>query len=325
MRKKFWTTFLIALIGFSAIFAGAGRYVLNKNSVVSVGDEEDDNLELEEMTNEKDEILILLMGIDDDDGTGGVAKVKEKKIEGENKHKPTGKRTDTMMLCKFNFTTGEFTLVSIPRDTRTNIRGRKNQERINHAHSYGGPYLSIDTVRDLLGVDLEYYVTVDYLAVKEVVDAIGGVDIDVPRDMKYSDPTAKPPLKIDINKGQQTLKGDKSLEYLRFRSYPDGDLDRIEAQQLFVKEFVKQVLKPKNIIRLPKIIKTYFDYVDTNIPMSVVLKGIGSINKMDMENIKMTRLPGEGKYIGDISYFIYYENETKALVQEMFGDFLLNK
>lgn len=324
MRKKFWTTFLIALMAFSAIFAGAGRYVLNKNSVASVGDEED-NLELEEITNEKNEILVLLMGIDDDDGTGGVANVKEKKIEGENKHKPTGKRTDTMMLCKFNFETGEFTLVSIPRDTRTNIRGRKNQERINHAHSYGGPYLSIDTVRDLLGVDLEYYVTVDYLAVKEVVDAIGGVDIDVPRDMKYSDPTAKPPLKIDINKGQQTLKGDKSLEYLRFRSYPDGDLDRIEAQQLFVKEFVKQVLKPKNIIRLPKIIKTYFDYVDTNIPMSVVLKGIGSINKMDMENIKMTRLPGEGKYIGDISYFIYYENETKALVQEMFGDFLLNK
>ena len=327
MRKKFWTTFLIALLCFSALFAFGGRYVLNRDLGASIGEDEDkdDNSEPNETSKDKDEILVLLMGIDDDDGRGGVSTVKKKKIEGENRHKPTGKRTDTMMLCKFNFKTGEFTLVSIPRDTRTNIRGRKTPEKITHAHSYGGPYLSIKTVKDLLNIDLEYYVTVDYLAVKEIVEAIGGVDIDVPRNMKYKDVLAKPPLIINVKKGQQRLNGDKSLEYLRFRSYPDGDLGRVKAQQLFIKEFVKQVLKPKNIIRLPKIAKTYFDYVDTNIPINLVMKSIGNIKKTDMDNIKMTRLPGDGKYIGDVSYFIYDEKATKELVEEVFSDFLLSK
>ena len=92
-----------------------------------------------------------------------------------------------------------------------------------------------------------------------------------------------------------------------------------------MKEFIKQVLKPKNILALPKIAKTYFDYVDTNIPLGVALKGIGSAKKIDLDNMNTATVPGEGEYIGGISYFIYYENETKALVQEMFGDFLLNK
>lgn len=324
MRKKFWVTFLIALIGFSAIFAGAGRYVLNKNSVASIEDGED-NLELEEMTNDKNEILFLLKGIDDQDGTGGVKKVKEKKIEGEDKHKPTGKRTDTMILCKFNFETGDITMLSIPRDSRVNIRGRKEKEKIAHAHSYGGPYLAMKTVKDFLDIDLKYYVTVDYLAVKEIVNAIGGVKIDVPARMYHSDPTDKPPLLIDFQPGLQELDGEDSIKFLRYRDKVKGDISRVENQQLFMKEFIKQVLKPKNILALPKIAKTYFDYVDTNIPLGVALKGIGSAKKIDLDNMNTAIVPGEGEYIGGISYFIYYENETKALVQEMFGDFLLNK
>jgi LCP family protein required for cell wall assembly len=327
MRRKFWTTFLIALICFSALFAFGGRYVLNRDLGASrgEGEDKDDNLELDETSKDKDEILVLLMGIDDEQTTSAVQKLKEKRKKTEERYITTGHRSDTMILCRFNFETGEITMVSIPRDTRTNIRGRKSQERINHAHSYGGPYLSIDAVKDLLNIDLEYYVTVDYLAVKEIVEAIGGVDIDVPRDMKYKDVLAKPPLIINVKKGQQRLNGDKSLEYLRFRSYPDGDLGRVKAQQLFIKEFVKQVLKPKNIIRLPKIAKTYFDYVDTNIPINLVMKSIGNIKKIDMDNIKMTRLPGDGKYIGGVSYFIYDEKATKELVEEVFSDFLLSK
>ena len=194
MRKKFWMTFLIALICFSALFAGAGRYMRNKDSMTSTGGEDLNDLKAEEVLKDKDEMIFLLMGIDDDQNTGGVQKLKEKRKKAEDKYIKTGYRSDTMMLCKFNFETGEISMLSIPRDTKTNIRGRKSQEKINHAHSYGGPYLSIDAVRDLLKVDLEYYVTVDYLAVKEIVKAIGGVDINVPRNMNYSDPTAKPPL-----------------------------------------------------------------------------------------------------------------------------------
>lgn len=318
MRKKFWTTFLIALIGFSAIFAGAGRYILNKDSLVSTGEE--DKVEDTEEVEDIDEVLFLLTGIDEH---GGIEKLKKNKIK-EDEYIATGYRTDTMMLCKFNFETGQISILSIPRDTRVNIRGRKGQEKINHAYSYGGPYLSMKTVKDLLGVDLEYYVTIDYLAVKEIVDAIGGVELDVPRNMRKRDPTDKPPLDINIKKGFQKLDGKNSLDYLRFRDYPEGDLGRVQAQQLFMKEFVKQALRPKNIIRLPRMVKTYFDYVDTNIPMGLVVKGVGSANKIDMENLNIKTIPGQGKYIGNISYFLYNENETKALVHEMFGEFILN-
>lgn len=324
MKKKFLVTFLISLICFSVIFAGLGRYLSNRDSIAFTGDEDDDEV-TEGAFKGKDEILFLLMGIDDQQGTGGVAKVKEKKIEGEDKHKPTGNRTDTMMLCKFNFKTGDISILSIPRDTRVRIRGRKNEAKINAAHSHGGPYLAIKTVKDFLNIDLEYYVTVDYLAVKGIVDAIRGVEIDVPRNMKYNDPTDKPPLKINIKEGPQVLDGDTSLDYLRFRSYPEGDLGRIQAQQLFMKEFIKQVLQSKNIIKLPKMAKTYFDYVDTNIPLGVVVKGVGNAKKIDMENIKMATIPGEGKRIGREDFLIYYKNDTEALVQEMFGDYLINQ
>ena len=192
-------------------------------------------------------------------------------------------------------------------------------------YSYGGPYLAMKTVKDFLNIDLQYYVTVDYLAVKKIVEAIGGVEIDIPKRMHYSDLADKPPLLIDFQPGLQILDGDDSIRFLRYRPKKEGDLGRVENQKLFMKEFIKQTLKPKNITRLPKMIKTYYDYVDTNIPMNAILKGIGTANKIDMENMKTATLPGEGEYIGHISYFIYDEEETKQLVQEMFGDFLLNE
>ncbi len=323
MKKNFWATFLIALVCFSALFAGMGHFMSNEGSITSTGDEE--KLEAEEKLKDKDEMIFLLMGVDDEYDTGGVKALKEKRKKSEDRYIKTGYRSDTMILCKYNFETGEIAMLSIPRDTKTNIRGRKNQEKINHAHSYGGPYLAIDAVRDLLKIDLEYYVTVDYLAVKEIVEAIGGVDIDVPRDMKYKDVVAKPPLIIDIKKGQQNLNGDKAIEYLRFRSYPEGDLGRVEAQQLFMKEFIKQTFKLKNftIPKLYKMAKAYYDYVDTNIPMSIALRGIDSIKDVDFDNIRAVRLPGEGRNTKP-SYFICYEEETKELVKEMFSNFLLD-
>lgn len=323
MKKKFWITFLIALVGFSALFATTSHYILNKDSIAYQG-EKDSDLEAEKELEEKGEILFLLMGIDDQDGSGGVAKVKEKKIEGKDAHKPTGKRTDTMILCKYNLETGHITMLSIPRDSRVNIRGRKGKEKINHAHSHGGPYLAVKTVKDFLNIDLEYYVTVDYLAVREIVNAIGGVEIDIPERMYYSDPTDKPPLLIDFQPGLKTLDGDDSIKFLRYRS-KEGDLGRIKNQKLFMKEFIKQTLKPKNIIRLPKMIKTYYDYVDTNIPMNVILKGIGTVKKVDLDNMNVGVVPGVGEYIGGQSYFIYDEEETKQIVEELFGNYLLNK
>ena len=306
--KKFIISFVISSIAFALIFTGIGKgKFFNANSEASVEDgyiiEDEDGTK--QTLKVKNELLFLMMGVDAKDVT-----------------KSKGTRTDTMMLIKANFDTGETSLLSLPRDTRVLVKGE--EDKLNHAHAYGGSDLTMRTVRDFTGLDVDYYVKVDYRAVKGIVEAIGGVEIDVPVNMKYTDTYADPPLKINIGKGFQTLDGQNAHDFLRFRS-GDGDLGRIDRQQYFLKELMKQTLRPKNITKLPKLIETYYDYVETNIPLSVMLKGALSANKMDVENLNTKTIPGEPKKIGGIDYLIYNRVETTVIIQEMFGDYLLSQ
>lgn len=298
--KKFFRTFFISLLVFALAYIGLGYYMTNHGNRQAAGEDE-----IDEQFEEKNEILFLLLGVDAKD-------INEK-----------GKRTDTMMLINMNFNTGETKILSIPRDTRVNIRGLKGQRKINAAHANGGPELSVKSVKDLLGVDLKYYVKVDYRAVEEIVDAIGGVVVDIPKDMYHSDPTADPPLLIDLKKGeQQLLDGNKSMQFLRYRGYKDADIGRIRAQQQFMKAFMEQILKPKNVLRLPKMISVYYEYVDTNIPMGTLSKMALSANKINTENMETATIPGKGKRISGIDYLIYNEDEMNSIVNEMFGDYV---
>lgn len=307
MKKKFFLSFIISSICFSFLFIGVDKFVIGDYMGAVEGKEVD---ELEEEKEEiekpdqkiKNEVLVLLLGVD-----------------GNNVTQEKGLRTDTMMLGKANFDTGEIDLLSIPRDTRVKVKGKN--DKINHAHSYGGPELAIKTVEDFLNVNIDYYVKVDFKGIKEIVDAIGGVELDVPRNMYYQDPVAKPPLRINLKAGLQTLDGQKAHDYLRFRSYPEGDVGRVQAQQYFMKELVKQTLKPSNLFKIDKLIKTYYDYVDTNISLGNMLKYALSAGKLDIENINTTMIPGEGRYIGEGSYWVYDEQATNSLVELIFGDY----
>lgn len=306
MKKGFYISFIVSLIIFSFVFIAVDKSFFSKDRGASIADEEEVDIsheEFEEPEEIRDEILFLMLGVDSND---------------LDEH--SNIRTDTMMLTKVNFNTGEIDLLSIPRDTRTEVRGKL--DKINHAHSYEGIDLTLETVEDFLNIDLDYYVKVNYDAVKEVVDKIGGVDIDVPKRMKYSDPTAEPPLYIDLDKGQQVLDGDQSLQYLRYRSYQDGDLGRVAAQQIFIKEFVSQTFSLKNIFKIPSLIKTYYDYVDTNIPMTTILKG-ASFKKEDVtENLSTYTIPGEARTINGGSYYVYEEEATEELIEDVFGDYI---
>ncbi|MEW8972998.1 MAG: LCP family protein [Tissierellaceae bacterium] len=309
MKKRFFITFVLSLGIFTFLYSTLWGKFLDKNTIAAPNDGEDyenlgDDNEIEAKV--ENEILFLMMGVDAKD-------VKKSK----------GTRTDTMMLMKVNFETGKISLLSLPRDTRVLVRGK--EDKLNHAHAYGGTSLTLATVRDFLGIDLDYYVKVDYKAVKGIVDAIGGVEIDVPQRMRYRDPTADPPLNINLNPGLQILYGNEAHDFLRYRSgYKEGDLGRIKAQQYFMKELIKQTIKPKNILKLPKIVDTYFEYVDTNIPLSVILKGIGAAKKIDVENMEQGTITGHNQRIDGLDYLIYDREETEKVVREMFGDYLLN-
>ncbi|NMA86888.1 MAG: LCP family protein [Tissierellia bacterium] len=306
MKKTFFKTFFISLMAFSLVW---GVYIYK--TVFNIPEEEviyKENF-IDRMVDGKDDITFLLLGIDAKD-------VMESK----------GTRTDTMMLCKADKSTGEISILSIPRDTKAYIRGRKNEEIITHAHAYGGPELSMKTVKDLLGVDVEYYVKVDYNIVKEFVTLVDGVAVDVPMDMEYSDPTADPPLYINLSKGYQTLDGDQALQFLRFRKgnkgkpdLPDGDLGRIRSQQQFIEAAMEKILRPSNIGKIPQMAKSFYNNVDTNIPMDVVAKFAMKAKNFGTDKVEMATLPGEALRL-ERWYFIMDEEESEILVKTMFSD-----
>lgn len=305
MKKKFFKTFFISIAIFSVVWSGfIYKTVIKAESEVPGAEGEYKENFLDRLFDGQDHITFLVLGVDSKD---------------VNENDQT--RSDTMMLCRADKVTGEISILSIPRDTKARIRGRQNEEKINHAHAYGGAELSVKAVKDLLGIDLEYYVTVDYKLVENYVDLIGGVDVYVPMDMQYSDPVAEPPLYINLSEGQQTLNGDESLQFLRFRKgYADQDLGRIKSQQQFVESAIEKTLRPENIVNIPQIIKSSYDNINTNIPLDLITKFVMKANTFNVQGIQMATLPGDGSYINGVSYFLLDEEESSKMLETMFNE-----
>lgn len=283
MRRNFFRAFIVSVIIFSIGYLGI-MFMDNSSNQIS--------------EDHSESINFLLLGVDSKDVT-------------ENGNT----RSDTIMLFNLNKDTGDINILSIPRDTRVTIEGRMYQEKINHAYAYGGPELVVNTASNLLGIDLEYYVVADYNFVKQFVDLIGGVEMDVPVDMSYQDRT----INIDLAAGNQVLDGDKSLQYLRFRGYPTADIGRVGAQQKFMKSMISQAISPKNIIKVPQMISAYNNNIQTNIPSSIMAKYGLRVAKYDLDNINTVTLPGEAAYVNGVSYYIHYEQQTQSIVQEIFN------
>lgn len=233
------------------------------------------------------------------------------------------KNTDTMMLVSFNPSSSKLSILSIPRDTRVSINGKK--AKINAAYPKGGGELALNTVSELLGVDIEYYVFINTSTFREIVNILGGVDYYVPVNMDYDDPLQN--LHIHIKKGQHHFDGAKAEQFMRFRQnnngktnkYYDGsDLKRIDAQQDFIKELVRQKLNIFYLTRLTEIVDAIFNNIDTNISMSEVLKMSGGAAKVQPDNINMLKLPGDSKKDG-AWYYIIDKKETGDIIHDYFS------
>ncbi|NLY21273.1 MAG: LCP family protein [Tissierellia bacterium] len=321
MKKKFFMSFFISLIIFGGMYLSVWNKFVTAKSSLQLFDDKNNKGEIENIVEgnkiervDLDEILFLLVGVDTTD-TESFSKTEEK-------NGFTGYRTDTMMLCKVNFVDGSINIMSLPRDSRVKINGRN--DKLNAAHSYGGMKLLLKTVREFTNLDVDYYVRVDYNAVKSLVDAIGGVEVDVPKNMIYNDTTRGKELHINIKKGIQTLDGQTSIEFLRYRQYPEGDIGRVHAQQYFMTEMIKQTLTPKNIFKLPQLLDVYLNNIDTNIDASVVYQGLTMAGNLDSEKLLTHTIAGVGQYIGDVSYFVVDEAGTKEIIEEVFGNYLLD-
>lgn len=283
--KSFFTTIIVIIILALAAYAGYFYFL---------GDE-DENKSYQE----GEDLQFLMLGVDSLDAK-----------------KADNARSDTIMVVNVDGKTGKVNIISIPRDTYTKIKGYK-KTKINHSFKYGGSELTLDTVNNLLGTDIKYYVTVDYRFVEDVVDKIGGVEVDVPIDMNYEDPTADPPLTIDIKQGRQTLKGYDAIGFLRFRKgYKDADLGRVKAQQQFMSAILSKMKEPKTLVRAPLLLGSYINYTENNIPVKKLVKIAAKMRNITSEDINTNTLPGTPKYIGGVSYFIPNENKIQVMLLE---------
>ncbi len=230
--------------------------------------------------------------------------------------------TDTMMLVNFNPSSSKLSILSIPRDTSVTIDGKR--AKINSAYPRGGGELAVKTVSNLLGVDVEYYAFIDTSSFRKIIDTLGGVDYNVPVDMDWDDTLQG--LHIHIKKGPQHFDGAKAEQFMRFRQYNNGkvnqyydgsDLKRIEAQQNFIRELIRQKMNIFYITRLDDIINTVFSNIETNISMSEVLKMSNSVTKIQADSIQTFKVPGESVLDG-AWYYIMDEYETNKIIKENF-------
>ena len=232
-------------------------------------------------------------------------------------------RTDTIIFLSFDLNKKDAYAVSIPRDTYIHRKGYDlaEQRKINAIYESHGPEGMKQAVSYILHqAPVHHYVVLNYEGVKKIVDALGGVEVVVPFDMKYQDLSADPPLRIDLKAGRQILNGDKALQFLRYRKgYIEGDLGRIKAQQEFLKSLARKALS----LSLPVVIKNVYEYVETDISPFEALYYATKMLNMNAEDIKFVTLPGQPefrKYGGKLlSYFIFNSQEAKKLIEEIYN------
>ncbi len=211
-------------------------------------------------------------------------------------------RADTIMVIKVQ--NGSILGLSIPRDTVF-----KDKRISDILASENGDQLAVDTIKKTLSVPIHYYAKLDLIAIKEVVDAVGGVDFDVPMNMVYDDPYQE--LHINLKQGRHTLDGEGVCQLLQFRrGYPEGDLTRIEIGQQFVKEFISQKLNKENINKLPKIFKAISENVQTNYPISNFKRDIQIISAIKSDNITFDTVAGR---VSTYNYMPVYELSDSSI------------
>ncbi len=316
--KQFIKVFLLSLLIFSTVITtgiftyskftspgGLAQELPEDEDFIADNGEEDDILTpLEKAMRDSNRVNALILGFE-------------------------GARTDTIMLASFDRKTKEANIISIPRDTyyqRDSYNKYSEMQKINAVYgSEDEGYKAVmEAVKDLTGITVDRYVAVNYKGVRAAVNAIGGVEVNVPIHMKYTDIYDDPPLYIDIGPGPQIIYGDKAMELLRFRtgdpgypSFPNGDLGRVAMQQ----EFIKSAIKKSLSLKLPSVISAVYPYVETNFTLTELLVLGKDAIGFSTDNLIAQVLPGDAKTMGTnppLSFYIPDGQEITKIVYELY-------
>ncbi len=297
-RRKFFY-FLIFLF----LFGSVGLYILNSYSslmgMYSGFTREKSDLRTEDVEITKEPFTLLIMGIEDyaTDGQNG--------------------RTDSLMFATVNPKTQKISLMSIPRDSRVPIVGKNKEDKINAAHAYGGEEIAIKTVEGFLKVPVDHYLKIDFQGFKGIVDAVGGVTVDVPFDFwERSDVDYY--KKIEFKQGQQELNGEEALAYVRMRKQdPNGDYGRAARQRQLLAAVVQKLNSTSTVFKIKDLTAVVGKYIKTDIPISDGLALYKKLSGFDPSTIQTLKLEGEDKKIGGIYYFLPDPNGVEAVRNEI--------
>ena len=290
------------LIGICATYIFSFISSLNNNDLISAV-----------QTKSNETVNILLLGMDIGDA--------------QNASNTAARRTDTMMLLNYNPRTDHINIVSIPRDTLIEVENAHDGNgnyipywKINAAYALGGEDEVVEQVQKLLNVTVNYLVEIDYAAFRNLIDAIGGVEMTIDRDMNYDDDGQD--LHIHFNKGETVLlDGQKAEEFFRWRKnndgtgLADGDLGRIKNQQKFISELIKKCTNPTIVTRVPDILKSIKENVVTNMSgFDMVKYGLKMIKNSGMS---MNTLQGYSEKIYGQDFLVVDASYNQSLLESL--------
>ena len=285
-KRKKWTIFFIVLA--ATLITVSGAYIRARLAKVENAihqEVETVNLREKEIT-DNDSFSVLLLGIDN----GAYGRGTE-----------VG-RSDTMLVVTVNEKLGKTTIVSIPRDSYTEIVGYGTNDKINHAYAFGQEKMSINSVQNMLNIPIDYYVTVDMGGLMGVVDAVGGLDITPVLTFTYEGESFTEGVDRHVD-------GEAALRYARMRyDDPEGDMGRQKRQQYVIQKLVEKLLNITSVTRYEEILKTLENSVRTNFTLDKLLSVKNNYPKA-LKNFESDKISGSGTMIGGIYYFVVPEDE----------------
>ena len=294
-NKSSYVTYILILVVVFILSGMVGAFFANALVDNKPDYNEDDK---KGMLVAKDKATVMIMGVDERADDVG--------------------RSDTLMIATLDSDKNQAALLSVPRDTRVKIKGH-GFDKINAAYAYGGRKLTQETIESLLNTHIDHYIKINVHGFTKIIDALGGIDIDVEKRMYYEDPWDDDGgLYIDLQPGMQHMDGKTAITYVRYRD-EEGDIGRIKRQQNFMKAVMDKLVSPTIIPKLPAIVSAVSDSVETDMSVSEILSFLGTLQDAKDNGLKSEMLPGKPVYIEGISYWVPDISKTRQILANTLG------
>jgi polyisoprenyl-teichoic acid--peptidoglycan teichoic acid transferase len=301
---KFKTTLKVLLILTTSVLICAatyGIYLTKKaenaanRAYEELGSREQSAKRDEKVEPVKDNVSILFIGIDD----------SETREQGAD-----NARSDALILATMNVKTKTVKTLSIPRDSYVYIPSKKRDDKITHAHAHGGTISTIDTIENLLDIPVDYYVRMNFNAFIDIVDALGGIEVEVPYSI--TELNEKDERVVQLEKGLQKLNGSESLALARTRK-KDSDIERGKRQQEILKAIATQAAKPSSILKYDELIDAVADNTKTNMTFGE-MKSFLTYLSSGMPRIDSLYLAGEDDWSTGVYYYMLDDESLEETI-----------